>query len=343
MKKTVCIITAVLLIISLFGCTSEDTATPPVDGEGEIRATEIPSAGPVTDEPEAPTDVPAPTDEPGPEALRLALLPEWHTEDAGAEWVHYDNVSPADVKAYANARVTEGFTLIQNDEGKWAKILYRGDAWIEISDNTDAYSYCDIKVSIGSRGVGMSADEAQAAIKAAAEAADRTWTNLSRGASRPLTAILDITPEGFFEATGMQLFRALFNAPPQLGVDDPVFSTAVFIAAGGCAKEIMCYDPAAADIDGDGETEAILLGYGPTSGFLSLIFEVFGMNEGKPESEALAGYALDHGDYSLAVHDGRPYLVRDGREFALSVEYGEVMIDDPDDLLSRELMAHFDW
>jgi hypothetical protein len=67
------------------------------------------------------------------------------------------------------------------------------------------------------------------------------------------------------------------------------------------------------------------------------------MNEGKPESEALAGYALDHGDYSLAVHDGRPYLVREGREFALSVEYGEVMIDDPDNLLSRELMAHFDW
>ena len=333
MKKTVCIITAVLLIISLFGCTSEDPATPPVDGEGEIKTTDTP----------APTDVPVPTDEPGPEALRLALLPEWHTEDAGAEWVHYDNVSPADVKAYANARVTEGFTLIQNDEGKWAKILYRGDAWIEISDNTDAYSYCDIKVSIGSRGVGMSADEAQAAIKAAAEAADRTWTNLSRGASRPLTAILDITPEGFFEATGMQLFRALFNAPPQLGVDDPVFSTAVFIAAGGSAKEVMCFDPVAADIDGDGETEAILLGYGPTSGFLSLIFEVFGMNEGKPESEALAGYALDHGDYSLAVHDGRPYLVREGREFALSVEYGEVMIDDPDNLLSRELMAHFDW
>ena len=42
------------------------------------------------------------------------------------------------LRGYTDSLEEKGFTLVENEDGKWAKILYRTDAWVEISDNAES-------------------------------------------------------------------------------------------------------------------------------------------------------------------------------------------------------------
>lgn len=273
------------------------------------------------------------------------LLPDWQAIEKDG-WYYYKDVTPQMVRDFTDRRAAEGFTLLENEEGKWGKMLYRGDAWINISDNAESEKNCSMQVIRRTHDGGMGAQEAFALISAEVAANTRPWTNTA-DAPRNLAAVLEISPEGFYEATGAQVFRALFDGSPYKDSKDLAFSEATFICARKGALEVRSFSAAAADIDGDGANEAITIGYGYGSGVVDFIFESFGIKNGELVSEARTVYTMKFGKISLTARGGKPYMVwekqvehpgedvtfDDPVEFELLVENGDVQINDPDNLL----------
>lgn len=242
-------------------------------------------------------------------------LPDWQrTEDGYA----FKDVAPEMMNDYIEKLKGEGFELIG---GEYAKLLYRGDVWIEISDNTVSYKSASVSATARSTSEGMSTDEAASVIG-------------TGGMSKAPCALIEITPKGLFGETGLMVFKALFDEPPYEGVLDPIFTVKTFIIGGGKAYEASgLIDIARADIDSDGTVEAIVLEYGPTSGLCSLVFNVFGLEDGNAINEAMSMYVLNHGSFALNVIDGKPFLASAGRDYLLTVEDTTVRIDDPNNEL----------
>lgn len=325
---------AALLLAALCGCAKAPQTTP--------ADTEAPAGT------EAPADTEAPqSTRPPAEVTRGSLLPDRPADEDDGEWAKYSDVTAEELRGYIEKRVSEGFGLVGDAEGGGAKLLRRADAWIEISDDGEAGGECSVRISLASHEGGMDAEAALRAIGAEVSADNRIWTH-GANAVRHAEAVIDITPAGFREATGAQLFRAQLGMEPDPGAEVPIFTTAVFIAAGERAMEILYACAAAADIDGDGADEAIIMGCGPTKGFFSVILEAFGVNGGALESEALAGHVMERGITSLAVHGGKPYFVWEKApagplEFEMYLDYDEILIMDRGELPDHEVMAHFDW
>lgn len=243
-------------------------------------------------------------------------LPDWQrSEPFGSA---FTDVTPEMMNAYIEKLRGEGFELVG---GKWAKMLYRDDVWIEISDNTEACESASVSVTVRSSSPGLTADEAAAAVGAG-------------GMSKAPCALIDISPEGLFVDTGFGIFKALFDEPPYEGVLDPLFTVKTFMIGGGKAFDASgLIDAVPADIDGDGAVEAIVLEYGPTSGLCSISLRVFGSENGDVVCEAGGMFILEHSSFGLKVIGCKPFLVSGGRNYPLTVEGAAVRIDDPDNEL----------
>lgn len=332
MKKAICFLLAAILMCAVFGCAGREPVSPAPE-EGKI--------------PE-PTDQAAATEEPTEEPAPLSLLPDWPTENAESEWVTYRGVSADMLGEYIESREADGFGLMLNADTDLLKILVRGDAWIEIADNTGEDSSCEIKVSFDSPTEGVDRGEVEEAI---AEA-EYSWAD-PEGPEGGIDTMIEITPEGLYEGTGLVVFRVLYDERAEEGT---LFTTRTFIVGAGKAFEVRYFDIAAGDIDGDGEADAVFLCPGPLSGFYSIIFEAFGIKNGELERIGISGYSLVFGQSGLSAHDGRVFYTHaeradtgekdeasfgEEKEFALYVEYGEILIEDPENLLALGLLAHF--
>ncbi|MCR5611757.1 MAG: PT domain-containing protein [Clostridiales bacterium] len=344
MKRTVLLLLSLLLVLSTIGCRRNGQEDVPGGmTEPTNKATVTPSADPSAEPSASPTAAPAPSDP------RLALLPDWPTDSLESDWLVYENVSPSMLGDFISLRESEGFTLLLGEGNDYYKALVRGDAWIEIADNTDTNSSCEIAVTLDRSDMGAVRDEAMIAIASA----EYYWSDPD-GPDGDFSYLICITPEGLYEKTGLSIFRALYVFEAD-GAER--FSPRTFVIGAGGAKEVRYFDCVAADIDGDGSFEAVFLETGPLSGFFSLIFEVFGVKDGGLTRVAVSGFVLDYGLSSLAVHDGKAYYVwqkqiitpgspgevsfEEPREFELYLDYSEVLIEDPDGVLNSELMAHF--
>ena len=242
-------------------------------------------------------------------------LPNWPMTSGGLD--EYAEVTPDMMNGYVEALEREGFTLIG---GKWSKLLIRGDVWISIADNTEAYNSASVAVTLRTASDGMSLDEAITVIGKA-------------GMSAPARAAIEITPLGLYEETGLQIFKAVFDEPPTETVLDPVFTVKTFILGGGAVFEISLTDAVWADIDGDEASEAVVLEYGPTSGVCSIVLSVFRLENGNAVRSASSMYVLDHNSFWLKTADGKVFLNVDGAEYELIVSGEGVLIDDPSNTL----------
>ena len=348
MKKVLCIFISILMLTSLGGC-----AKPPADaGEPDAgKATADPGAEvkDATEAPEVKTEAPAaetpmPTAVPDPDAARLALLPDWEAEDTSGEWVTYKRISTPQVNEYVARLEEEGFKrTVRQQQGMEPRALYREDAWIEISEQYDTEGTCAVKVTVNRHEGGVDRET----MKAAAE----EWYRAQKNSDAEVVYIIETTPEGFYEATGLQLFSALFHTKQ--------YSGASFITANGELVSAGRFrDIAAADVDGDGQCEAVALEFGPTSGLFSQVFEAFCVTDGKLVRKWVTGYVMDAGKTSLTVRDGAAFFVWEGqvrdpetnewgyaepREFRLSLENGLLLFDDPENAVKAGLLEGFDW
>lgn len=347
MKRIISILLSALMLVSLGGCKPPADAGEPDSGnvteapDGEVKQpTEAPAA-----ETEAPADAtPIPTAVPDPDAARLALLPDWEAEDTSAEWVTYKRISTPQVNEYAARLEEEGFErIVFHEQGTEPRYLYRQDALVEISEHYDAEGTCAVKVTVNRHEGGVD----RGAMKAAAE----EWYRTENNKEAQVVYVIETTPKGFFEATGLQRFSVLFN--------DVGYSGASFITANGeLASADRFRDIAAADIDGDGICEAVALEFGPTSGLFSQVFEAFCAEDGKLVRKGVSGYVMDAGKTSLTVRDGNAFFVWEGqvrdpetnewgfaepREFPLTLEGGRLTFDDPENAAKAGYLEGFDW
>ncbi len=296
MKKVICILLAFILTIPLVSC-GKDKMPETSDEDSYGAAPDYYSIGYLTSN--------------GGEEW----LPDWQRDEDG---YGFKDVAPEMMNDYIEKLKGQGFESIA---GEYAKMLYRGDVWIEISDNTVSYKSASVSTTIRSSSEGMSTDEAASVIG-------------TGGRSKAPCALIEITPEGLFGETGLVVFKALFDEPPYEGVLEPIFTVKTFIIGGEKAYEASgLIDIARADIDGDGAIEAIVLEYGPTSGLFSIVLRAFGIENGEAAIKAGNMYVLKPGGFALSIIGGKPFLVSGGRNYPLTVEDSIVVIDDPNNEL----------
>ena len=296
---------------------------------------------------------PAPTAIPDPEALRLSLLPNWPTNNIDDEWVHYSGVNAATLRNYVNSRIADGFTLMGNHNSR-SKLLIRGGTWIEINDNTGVDSSCEIMVTFDSPTEGVD----RALVWEAIRNADYSVNANTSAPEGELYDIIEITPQGFYEASGLMLFRAAFDN--SASASSPKYQTRTLLTSEDGALALYYRDVAAADIDGDGVCDVITLDRGPTSGLFSVVFKAYGVKDGRLMRFAISGCVIEnYGLDSLSSHDGKPYYVweeqiitpgdpynatyGEPKEFELTLEDGKFVIDDPDGLLKAGPMFVIDY
>ena len=296
---------------------------------------------------------PAPTAIPDPEALRLSLLPDWPTNNIENEWVSYSGVNAAMLESYVDSRIADGFTPLVDNRYN-SNLLIRGGTWIAINNNTGVDSSCEVKVTFDSPTEGVDRSRIREAIRNAED----SWQTGHSVQEGELYALIEITPPGFYEATGLAIFNAVFDnsSAPAGWVKYP---TKTFLACENGAFGVFYRDIAAADIDGDGIGEAILLEPGPTSGLFSLVYEAYGIKNGQLTRIGVSAYVLDnYGLSSLSAHDGKVYYVweeqiitpgdpynatyGEPKEFELTLEDGTLVLNDPEGLLGAGPIVAFD-
>lgn len=320
MKRLISVLVTIVLLASL-GCTAHD----PHSG-GEEKPEE--SAGAQAS---APADGAAESRTP-----EYIFVPEWEERDVKGNTVSYVHVTEEQLEGYIKARVEDGFTLMELESAPSIKILFRDGVWIDVSDYTGIEDDvlepgCELTVSYDRPSEGL--DRAEAEQVAAA------FDN----SVRRLVSLIEVSPEGLYEKSGVGLFNALYETAPSRDGAPARFTKEVLMIGAGSGYNVRFYDAIAADIDGDGANEAVLLASGPTSGLFSLQFEAYGIKDGALTLIGSSAYALDIGLCSLAEHDGKPYLSWEKRmqtvgdltvygepqEFLLSAENGNILIDDP--------------
>ena len=124
---------------------------------------------------------------------------------------------------------------------------------------------------------------------------------------------IDVTPRGFFERTGGQIFAVPVCTEKQSGIS---YSHILYFVRGETVCRFDFESVAAADVDGDGQEEIYLLSYGPTSGFFTFGLTVIAGEEvGRRVYYASGGGAMSFAEISgelvirntVVLSDHRPY------------------------------------
>ena len=202
----------------------------------------------------------------------VSVLPDGSTPD-GRESYSFENISQTSYVDYIAKIEEEGFSV---DKTIYGAFLFRDDCavFLEYQNNTLRVKWYQKSPFAPLNGLTSS------------EAADMVYPeeSLSDMAFYPI----DVTPEGFFERTGGQIFAApqySFDVYKSLGKtellfeDNEWYSCYLYYLKGDICMPLEFESVAIFDIDKDGNEEIFALEFGPTSGDFTFSLEVI-YNEG---------------------------------------------------------------
>lgn len=265
---------------------------------------EEPVATPVfTDEP---VITPEPTQEPvSVDALIESLLPDWEPYRVKNYSYSYTVARSAMVDEYISRCKGKGFGYLrQYENSNTAELLYRDDIWIEITDNAryiDEYNPGRITLRFRPSRFsgGVSAAEAMELIGA-------------DGTGHAPAAAIDRSPEGMYEATGMQLYYLAYDLRP--GKEENTgyrYITRYFLVGGGEELYVdQLLDYGFGDLDGDGKCEVVLWGVNDISSRLYMTTFVYRSDAGRPVLARQGYLELEPNRLSdLVSHDGKLYYL----------------------------------
>ena len=162
---------------------------------------------------------------------------------------------------------SDGFSLVTM---KYSDFLFRDDCMIFSDYNEDDGDWyvCWYQKSPYSPQDGISYDEA----------ASDLMTDKDESLSKIRLHPIDITPEGFYERTGGQIFAVPYysydgfkssNQESLMFEDNEWYACSVYYIKGNDAFIASLECVSVCDIDGDGEEDVLLLSSGPTSGLFT--------------------------------------------------------------------------
>lgn len=200
-------------------------------------------------------------------------LPDGEMKSEGGYYSFFNN-SESDYDKYTAKLKSEGFALVKM---KYSRFLFRDDCMIFLD-----YSKEDKRITLSwyakspfapKDGEGVSSSEAAALRQSKQESKE---SSLSPIEVHPI----DVTPEGFFERTGAQMFAFpiySYDTYKASGYDRMMFednerySCLIAYIKGDDMLATTYESIAVSDIDDDGNDDIILLSFGPTSGVFSFI------------------------------------------------------------------------
>lgn len=190
------------------------------------------------------------------------LLPDFADPEIKSKYdnyisVHYKNTSKADVNEYIRELKSAGFEC---DVSEYSEFLYRNGIVIEIS-HPKSYKQCEVRITKSKNtSGGVSAEKA-----------------IELVSDEKVFLMIDETPNDLFETVGIQLFSTPFKIDNINGYDYHYY----FVGNNG-AEEIKHYvgKMLCVDIDGDGNKEIVMCGYGETSGVDSFRISVYSVENG---------------------------------------------------------------
>ncbi|MBR6049799.1 MAG: hypothetical protein IKP68_01190 [Clostridia bacterium] len=183
----------------------------------------------------------------------------YKSNDGNYVEVKYENVTPKDLKRYIKELKNVGFEC---DEFVYDALLRKDDIVVSITNNTKAYSKCDVRISRNEKTKGgLSMSEVMALVSD-----DRVFYACS------------ISDQDFFDETGIQRFEVYYK------MSEYYYGTWDYLLGKNGAERItvMGGSEYLRDLDGDGKTEIVITGIGPTSGVSSVAIAVYSYEDCKP-------------------------------------------------------------
>ena len=251
------------------------------------------------------------------------------TEERGSGYYSYGSVYEYIYHAYLALLESEGFTLAKTS---YEAFLIRDDCMVHCSYIDQSLGEFWYQRSPYAPENGISEEEAAAHLI--------PEDTLSPIALHPI----DLTPEGFFELTGGQIFvypiysfdtYAAMGHPEMMMPENEDYSLRVVFMK----DEIVCevtYDKLAVfDVDGDGDTEVCTLSPGPTSGLPSVTVNV--VSDGKLYSQFF--YYLEPGMTFIRTDDGAIRLHRTYGPPGTTYEQDLTVVFDPSDPVNYITLA----
>ena len=173
---------------------------------------------------------------------------------------HYENVTPKDLEQYIKELKNVGFEC---DEFVYDALLRKDDIVVSITNNTKAYSKCDVRISRNEKTKGgLSMSEVMALVSD-----DRVFYACS------------ISDQDFFDETGIQRFEVYYK------MSEYQYGTWDYLIGKNGAERItfvMIGSEYLRDLDSDGKAEIVITGIGPTSGVSSVAIAVYSYEDCKP-------------------------------------------------------------
>ena len=164
--------------------------------------------------------------------------------------------------------------------------------------------------------------------KAAALLMPNRENSLSKISVHPI----DITPEGFFERTGGQMFAVPYysyddfrnSGQESLMFEDNEWYSCTVCYVNGTSSFLTSMERVAiCDIDGDGSDDVLLLSYGPTSGLFT--FDVMCVT-----SHGVYDTIFNTDFYDLSFFDQNGKIVIEGIGYDLIPHYFDVLLEESD-------------
>lgn len=277
-----------LFVFVLGGCTISDNSTiAPLDSV-------VNTANPIETTSTSNNNSVSAYVPPEPEVIDMDLLPEFPYESIDGNYIVYNDISVDDFEAYIDSMCDNGFECIRN--GSYSVFLYNDDTYLDIWNSTFSNGYFNILITTEKDNANPSALTNEAAITVIDD--DRIFL------------LSEQTPDGFFEATGVQYFYAPIDRFEYDGNVPKLPENAGYINAkllvsdkGSIFIDNAISSPQVCDINKDGITDIIVLGYGPTSGVFTITLSVINFIDGVPVEKCSEIYTIDHGKVDIFVNE----------------------------------------
>ncbi len=254
-----------------------------------------------------------------------SVLPHFTVEEQSDNYVSYKDVRPDELNDYIDGMCEAGFKF---EEYAYNSLLYRDDVFLLLNkENKQDAMPVGIEYYIGKPAEGEGA---------------LTWREAIRVMDdERLFCLADTTPEGFFEATGAQVFIApvdrkyiLSEAAEGIPLNYGYETRMVIVGEKGGFVDYNIYNFVFGDINGDGKDEIVFITPGPTSGVFTFVINVYSFENGLPVQLAKQTFYSDHGALDLKTDEngvimmGYASYYEEPRDVRVTMENGEIELDD---------------